>query len=172
MDERTAFEVEAALIDAYPEASNSVGGRASNERGLMHAKQIIELYEAKEVVFHHSAVLINVRGSVAEKDSIYEAVRHAWKLDPRKARQAEVVLAVNQGLIIGVFVAEKWFEATVENFPGRAELPGRWGFVGHDAPENIASLYRRCRLPDHMRKRGAANPIRYADVQSPTDGGP
>src|SRR5437868_3255714 len=35
MDEKTAFEVEAALIDAYPEGSNLVSGRASDERGLM-----------------------------------------------------------------------------------------------------------------------------------------
>jgi hypothetical protein len=50
----------------------------------MHAKQIIERYEAKEVVFHHSALLINVRGSAGERDSIYEAVRYAWKLDPKR----------------------------------------------------------------------------------------
>src|ERR1700722_2207392 len=42
MDELAAFEVEAALIDAYPEAINTMGGRASDERGLMHARQIVE----------------------------------------------------------------------------------------------------------------------------------
>ncbi len=42
LDQTTAFEVEAALIDAYPEATNAVvGGRAfRDERGLMHAKQV------------------------------------------------------------------------------------------------------------------------------------
>ena len=30
MDEPTAFEVEAALIDAYPEVTNAVNGRASD----------------------------------------------------------------------------------------------------------------------------------------------
>uniref|UniRef100_A0A8J4HAK2 GIY-YIG domain-containing protein n=1 Tax=Acidicaldus sp. TaxID=1872105 RepID=A0A8J4HAK2_9PROT len=167
MDSDTAFEVEAALIDAYPEASNLVGGHASDERGLMHAKQIIERYEAKEIVFHHSALLINIRSSAAERDSIYEAVRYAWKLDPNKARQAELVLAVDQGLVVGVFIAEKWLAATMDNFPGTAvDRPGRWGFVGNEAPESLARLYMRRRVPDHMRKRGAANPIRYADTQS------
>lgn len=166
LDQVTALEVEAALIDAYPEASNQIGGRASDDRGLMHAKQIIERYEAKEVVFRHRAILINVRRSSAEKD-VYEAVRYAWKLDPRKARAAEVVLAVDQGLIIGVFIANKWLAATVDNFPGTtADRTGRWGFIGHEAPENIARLYLRRRLPDSMRKRGAANPIRYADAHS------
>jgi hypothetical protein len=162
MDEPTAFEVEAALIDAYPEAINTVGGRASDERGLMHAKQIVERYEAKEAVFEHRAVLININRSAAEKDSVYEAVRYAWKIDPKKAGKADVILAVLQGLIIGVFVADRWLAATPANFPGTSkDRPGRWGFEGHEAPEQIAKLYLRRRIPDSMRKRGAANPVKY-----------
>ena len=92
MDEPTAFEVEAALIDAYPEATNTMSGRASDERGLMHANQIVERYEAKEAVFRHKAVLININRSATEKDSIYEAVRYAWKIDPKKAAKADIVL--------------------------------------------------------------------------------
>jgi uncharacterized protein len=71
VDEQTAFEIEAALIDAYPEATSAVAGRASDERGLMHANQIIERYQAKEAVFEHKAILINVNRSAAEKDSVY-----------------------------------------------------------------------------------------------------
>jgi hypothetical protein len=173
MDEKTALEVEAALIDAYPEASNLVSGQGSDAHGLMHAKRIIELYEAREVVFRHSVILINVSQSVAEKGS-YEAVRYAWMLDPKRAEKTEYVLAVDQGLIIDVFVADKWLEATAENFPRAApDWPDwkgrRWGFVGHKAPEDVASLYKRCRLPDTMRKRGAANPIRYANKTGPLD---
>ncbi|MGD0793041.1 MAG: hypothetical protein ABR920_14845 [Terriglobales bacterium] len=167
VDEQTAFEVEAALIDAYPEATNAVGGRASDERGLMHANQIIERYEAKEAVFEHKAILININRSATEKDSVYEAVRYAWKLDPKKAAKAEIVLAVLQGLIVGVFLADKWLAATPANFPGTStDRPGRWGFVGHEAPEQIARSYLRRRLPDSMRKRGAANPVKYASPSS------
>ena len=163
MDEPTAFEVEAALIDAYPEATNTMGGRASDERGLMHANQIVERYEAKEAVFEHKAVLININRSATEKDSVYEAVRYAWKIDPKKAAKADVVLAVLQGLIVGVFVSDKWLAATPANFPGTSvDRPGRWGFKGHEAPEQIAKSYLRRRIPDSMRKRGAANPVKYA----------
>jgi hypothetical protein len=161
MDQETAIEVEAALIDAYPEATNLISGRASDERGLMHSLQIIERYEAKEARFEHKAIIININRTAADK-GIYDAVRFAWKLDPKRAAKAEIVVAVIQGLIVGVFVAEKWSEATIQNFPGIAEdSPGRWGFVGHPAPEQIAKQYLRHRLPDTMRKKGAANPIRY-----------
>jgi hypothetical protein len=163
MDDQTAVEVEAALIDAYPEATNVVGGTDSSDRGLMHAKQIIERYEAKEAVFDHKAILININRTATEK-KVYEAVRYAWVLDPKRANQAEVVLAVERGLIIGVFEVEgEWREANPENFPGADSFSNkRWGFVGHEAPEQIAKVYRRRRVPDKMRKRGAANPIRYS----------
>lgn len=162
MSEDQALEVEAALIDAYPEVTNQAGGRASDERGLMHAKQIIERYEAEEATFKHKAVLITVNRSVTERESVYAAVRYAWKVDPKKAAKADVVLAVQQGLIIGVFVADKWLPANTTNFPGTdADRPGRWGFVGHEAPEEVSKQYLWRRVPDSMRKRGAANPVRY-----------
>ena len=170
MDERTACEVEAALIDAYPEASNLVGGLDSDKHGLMHAKQIIERYEAPEVVFRHDAILINVSRTWHDKP-LLDAVRYAWKLDPRRAK-GRLVLAVDRGLIIGVFVAEPkdWLEATPENFPGFPSVPDhkrpRWGFVGHEAPDEIARVYLRHRLPNEMRKPGAQAPIRYADAKT------
>ena len=33
-----------------------VSGRTSDERGLMHSKQVVERYEAKEAVFQHNAI--------------------------------------------------------------------------------------------------------------------
>jgi hypothetical protein len=82
MDARTALEVEPALIDAHPEASNSISGQGSDAYGLMHARQIIERYEAREAVFHDSAILINVSISGKTEKGLYEAVRYAWVLDP------------------------------------------------------------------------------------------
>lgn len=163
MDQQAAYEVEAALIDAYPEATNAVGGRASDERGLMHANQIVERYKAREAVFKHKAILINANRSAAKEESVYEAVHYAWKLDPQKAAKAEVVLAVLQGLIVGAFIADHWLPATRANFPNTPEdRPGSWGFTGREAPESVARLYLRRRIPDSMRKRGAANPVKYA----------
>ena len=163
LDEDQAFEVEAALIDSFPEAANQVSGRASDERGLMHVNQIIEKYKAPIVEFRHRVVLITVNRSVTEAESIYAAVRYAWKIDPKKAEKAELVFALQQGVVVGVFVADKWLQATTQNFPHTTvDREGRWGFVGREADDVIAKLYLRHRLPDQFRKRGAANPVRYA----------
>jgi hypothetical protein len=165
MDENTAFEVEAALIDAYPEATNLVRGPGSDEHGLMHSKQIIQLYEAPKAVFKHKALLICIN-QLARSD-IYESVRYEWRIDHLRADTAEIVLAVHYGVIVGAFIVDgKWLSMTVENaekFPGiiPAKKPKkpRWGFVGHKAPDKIAKLYLQHRAP--QKKKGEATPFNY-----------
>lgn len=163
MDDATAFEVEAALIDAYPGLTNIVGGTGGTEYGAMHAQEITRRYSAEPAVFRHKALLINVNRSAAER-SLYDATRYAWNIDKRKAQKAEVILATMQGVIVGAFVAHDWLEATAANFPGRAEgdgVPGRFGFVGEEASEDMKRLYIGKRVPDEYRRPGAANPIKY-----------
>jgi len=54
----------------------------------MHANWIVRRYKVEEAVFKDKAVLINVNRFAAEKESVYEAVQYAWKLDPKKAAKA------------------------------------------------------------------------------------
>ncbi len=160
MDEATAFEVEAALMDAYPGLSNIAGGTGSNDYGAMHAREIIRRYSAPPADFRHKAILISVNRSAAET-SLYEATRYAWKISRRKAMQAEVILATLRGLIVDAFVADDWLPATAANFPGHEDAPGRLAFVGRQAPAELRADYVGRRVPDEYRKRGAANPIKY-----------
>jgi uncharacterized protein len=160
MDEKTALQVEAALIDAYPGLANIAGG-VGGDCGAAHAKEIVSRYAAEQADFKkHKALLITVNKSVAE-NSLYEATRYAWKISRVKAEEADVILATVQGRIVGAFIAEEWKDATSANFPGREDVPRRLGFEGREAPEDIKRLYIGKRVPDEYRKRGAANPIKY-----------
>ena len=161
MDENTALEVEAALIDLTPGISNLVGGHGSNDRGPMRAEQVIQLYDAPEAIFQHKVILINVNASRDERD-LYEAVRYAWRLSANRARLADYVLATSRGLIVGAFVANHWIEASEDNFPGFPAVEGRWGFVGRRASDEIQELYVGKRVPSEYSKKGASNPIRYS----------
>lgn len=90
-------------------------------------------------------------------------------VDPRngdvaRASKAEVILATVRGLIVGAFIPTEWKKATPDNFPGVSVSDSdakRYGFDGYEAPNEIANLYVGKRVPDRLRKRGAANPIRY-----------
>lgn len=161
MDEETAFEVECAVMQAYQATSNIASGSGMRSRGVMHAIEVIERYEAPVAKFRHKVLLININNT-ADTSSYLEATQYAWKLNAVKAAKAEFVLAVDRGLIVEVFVASKWLPATAGNFPGRATIEGRYGFVGKVAPDESRKLYVRHRLPESYRKRGAANPIKYS----------
>jgi uncharacterized protein len=167
MDEDTAREVEAALIEAYTGVTNIQGG-FDGSRGVMHAEEVIRVYEAPEAEFQHNVILINVNRSSEDQD-LLDAVRYAWRIAPLKARRFDYVLAVRRGLIIGAFTATEWLPATKENFPdfnrdGYGPREGRYGFRGCEAPEDVKQLYLQKRVPDEHRKPGAANPIRYITV--------
>ena len=167
MDEGAAREVEAALIDAFPGLTNIQGG-CDGDRGVMHADEVIQAYEAPEAEFRHNVILITVNRS-SETEDVYDAVRYAWKISLEKARKFEYVLAVRKGLIIGAFKPAEWLPATVENFPGfnregYGPREGRCGFRGSEAPDDVKRLYLNKRVPDKHRKQGAANPIRYITV--------
>lgn len=159
MAPEVAREVEAALIDAYPGLTTLVAGEGSGERGAMHASELVQEYEATPANFEHRALLISINRSASER-SLYEATRYAWKLSRERAEQAEVVLACEKGLIRGVYIPEKWLEATSENFPGYPACPGRLGFIGSEAPAAVRNLYTGRRVP-HEYRFGTANPIRY-----------
>jgi hypothetical protein len=160
MDAATAFQVESALIDAYPGLTNNDPGIGSAAFGAMHAVEIVRRYTAAPAVFRHRALLVSVNRSATDVP-LLEATRYAWKLRLTKAQRSEVILPTRQGLIVGAFVATRWLEATAENFPGRETLPGRFGFEGEEAPEEMQSLYVGKRVPDEYRRPGSANPIRY-----------
>lgn len=86
LDEKTADEVEAALIDAYPGLANIVAGVGSSERGVAHANEIIERYEPEFAHFKHDAILINVN-KWAQKNDLYDQVRYAWKISLKRAER-------------------------------------------------------------------------------------
>ena len=162
MDEATAFAVEAALIDAYPGLTNKAGGHGNEEHGSMHAVDIMRRYAAKEAEFDHKALLITVNQS-ERSHSLYEATRKSWVLSPRRANEAEVVLSVVRGMIIGAFVADEWREAGAANSetysaPARGK---RFEFVGKEAGSELKAHYVGKKVPSSMRKLGASNPIRY-----------
>ncbi|MDW7661694.1 MAG: hypothetical protein SCL54_09785 [Bacillota bacterium] len=161
MDEATSLAVEAALIDAYPSATNIMGGTHSNDVGPMHAIEIIDKYKSEEIEFRHKVIMINVNKSKIER-KLYDAVRHSWKLNVNKAKNAEYALAVTNGIVVGVFKPTKWLSTTSANFPDLSEdVPNRFGFIGEEASEEIKSVYMRRRVPNSYRKKGASNPIRY-----------
>lgn len=161
LEEEVAKIVEASLIDAYPGTTNILGGYGSNDFGPMNLLEIVNKYRAEEVEFKHNILMITINTSIINK-SIYDAVRFAWKLDVKRAERAEYILALEKGIIVGVFIVDTWFKAVIENFPEFTLADSkRFGFVGKEASKEIKKLYLRKKIPIEFRDKGASNPIKY-----------
>ena len=120
--------------------------------------------DAVDAVFKHKALLLSVNESWKIRPP-YHATRYAWKLDKAKASQAEVVLAVVDGVVRGAFVADEWLAAIPENFPVDEgfdpippDKPRRFGFVGREAHPDVFRLYVGKRVPDEHQLYG---PVGY-----------
>ena len=160
--EDVAYEVEAALIDAYPGLTNQVEGHGSGDYGSRHVEEIIAQYAAEEFEVQERLILISIRDSYYSQND-YDAVRAVWKISVRRANGYNLVLGHVRGLVLCAYRPEKWLEATRDNFPGilADDVPGRRGFVGSRAEPKVWGYYVGKRVPDRYRRRGAANPVRF-----------
>ena len=123
-----------------------------------------EMPDANELQIPHRAMLIKLNKSL-KTNSVYDAVRYAWKINLKRAEKAEVVLAVSAGEIVGVFKPENWMLATEANFPGRwkpnDDSGGRYGFEGTEASSEVVAMYHGKSVPMQYMKKGAAAPVYY-----------
>ena len=166
------FEVEAALIDAYPGLSNDQRGHGCNDRGSMNVAQIIDKYGLPKLEKNppYKLVLININSiqDRSTKQLILDQVRYAWRISKKKAEKADYVLAVLRGVVIGAFIAEKWLPATYENFPvlGREEIPSRHGFHGRPADDDVWEYFvgERGKRIENAAMKHYQFPIRYYNI--------
>lgn len=160
LDEQTAFEVEGALIDAYPGLTNDQGGHNNADRGAMNLQQIKNLYELPSFPdLKVPAALINVN-NIEDKstpEAIYRQVQGHWKVDTDRITKAELIVAVERGVSIGVFHPDKWYASE--------KVLGRKCFEGSIAT-NLWDHYvgphgKRIEQPDYKHSQF---PIRYVNL--------
>ena len=153
-DKKVAYEIEGALIDAYPGLTNIQDGHGNSDYGCSNAVEIQQRYEAEEAVLEKGKfVVIKIRNEIiAERGSVYEAVRRAWRINVDKVKRRDVIACV-QGVIRGVYVNCKWYKSKEED--------GRYFFTGKEAGDVIWERYVNARIPKRFCEKGAANPIRY-----------
>lgn len=123
------------------------------------------------VEFKHKGILINCTNSYESgaRDSLYQAVRFAWKIKKERAQEYLLVFARVGTQICDVFEVEKWLDATPENFLEFAEefdksedgLAGRIAFKGKLADFETRLAYIGKEIPKEYRSGMA--PCRYID---------
>lgn len=161
--EWAAYEVEAALIDAYPGTLNLAGGHGSDQYGCRHVEEIVSEHTAQEFEVTEPLMCICIN-NLYYKLPIYDAVRGMWKVSLGKTNIHRLVLAHVRGLVVGAFRPEgPWMDATKENFPEllTEDMHGRRGFRGKPAEDQTWEGYVGKRVPARYRKKGAQSAVRY-----------
>lgn len=157
LDEATALEVEAALIDVLglTDFGNLVRGHGI-DRGLVPAQELQIHYGAKELESDEPLLLIKINRLYEpgmSLEEVYEAARCCWRMDICRARKVEYLLAVANGIVRGVFRPLEFHRVTQELATTEREA----GRVYFDAVVVEDSPYLWC----STREFGQRSEIRY-----------
>lgn len=167
LTQEEAFEVEAALIDAFDlrELKNKIRGK-DTFRGIMTVDEIVEQYSAEEIEsIKEKVILININSLYKKEMSeaeVYEAVRSSWILGKKKDK-AQLVFAVYRGIVKQVYkiVENSWkceSEQQIIDKNGKIRTKRRFSFKGIPLDDND---YKGKSVKSYWRK-GSQNPIKYS----------
>ncbi len=175
LSEKLAYEIEASLIDIFDflninsisKIENLQGGHNSIEKGLMTVDEVKRLYNAEKLEsIGNNCIVININANYKRgsgKDAIYQATKEIWTIDKNKINNIKFVLSEYKGLIVEVFEVENWYEKE-RGYNIGAKKFGQtkigFGFNGIIAPNEIRKEYFNKSII-HLKKRGAAQPIRF-----------
>ena len=166
--EKTAYEIEAAIIDTMrlldPAMSNErfdlknmAGGHHSSTLGLTSTDHIRSLYDAPDAPEITEPLLLikipRLWTPTMSSDEIYEATRQWWKLGDRREK-ARYALAVSGGVIREAYRIDpnSWESEKIE---GKT----RWRFSG-TVDATLSDKYRHTSVR-HLHKPGQANSVYY-----------
>lgn len=170
LTEDEAYTIESILIDLFTnpilkvntKMKTMVKGHNSSKNGLQTPKQVEEKLTRGPVDMSnlkHKLLAISLKDSL-EGPVLYERVRGNWNLNPQRANKADYVLAVRDGVIIGIFQPEKDSWKVVEDEKIKDKKRQRVNFTGKEVEDpEIIDLYLHKTLP--KKAKGNSNPIHY-----------
>lgn len=173
MTEKESFNLESAIIQLLNSGQwtgrkldNLVCGHHS-EKGFLSINDLNESLGAKRLEnsdIKHNAILININSTFCEstdktdkesKEIIYEMTRGNWVIAKSRLNNLELAFSEYRGVIRGVFGNLKW-----------EQIGKRWRFTGDDVSNDSRYKHYIGKSVAHLKKRGAANPIRYLTPSS------
>ena len=153
LDEQTAYEVEATLIDILPGLTNIQNGH-NHERGLINAEDLESKFNLSEYEEpQEKYVIIKVtEASVDRNGGLYEATRKSWCANLDKAKEYKYVLSVIYGVVQEVYEVKNW------NYSSGSK---RIEFEGQVCQKQSLLALKNKMIPEVYRLKGAANPFMY-----------
>jgi hypothetical protein len=163
-DEATLLE--ASIIDLFglKSLTNQVRGQHSRSFGRVKISDLLLMFTAQPAKVTHRALLITInrlyRTDMSAQE-LFEATRGIWKVGERR-ENAELALAVYQGIVREVYRIKSWHRAGTLNYETRKDISSRvheprWEFDGE-----IAKDVREQYIGKLIGKSGQ-NPVKYVN---------
>jgi hypothetical protein len=168
-DEKTAFRIEAAVIDALSldDLTNKVRGWQTTHYGRLPLSELTIQYAAQPVQVSVPALLIRINRlfrHTMTASELYDATRGTWKLSPRR-NDAKFAFGVFRGVVREVYEIESWHPSGTTEYASRdaATLKrGRWEFIGRVADASVRDEYLGRSVVDYMQQ-GQRYPVAYVN---------
>lgn len=161
LTEKEAFEVEAALIDAYQGLTNSIAGHHS-EFGVTNAESLERRLSLKEYEEPNDFKYVIIKTQKWRLDELfdrfpstyrYEATRSAWRVKPRSTDEYPYVFSCTDGIVREVYKIKEWYSV---------EETSRYAFHGETADNQIRERFINKRIPATYIKKGMASPVLFS----------
>lgn len=173
LDEATAFVVEGAVIDAYPNLTNLVAGHHSIFSAAP-LDELLERYAAPKADIDVPAILIKIEREWRpdlSMDQLYERTRRYWRCQPTLRKPPPThAMAIARGIVREVYTIDRWVryddwpadrDFSRSNSAGTIWSGGaRLGFEGAVCAE-LQTL--RGSSVRHLVTGSAQNPITYVN---------
>lgn len=88
-----------------------------------------------------------------KRANLYECVRKYWRLNGKRAKNADFVFAICSGIIVGVFKPIHWYVTDIQKYHGR------WEFEGEEIKD---SPFINMNISHLLGKR--QNPVMYINM--------
>lgn len=174
IDEKVAFAVESAVIDALRLNGNDLranlvsghGGGDGYGQNWEPLDDIVATYAARSVQIPVEMNIILIRLNrarwLAEGD-LLEKTRKWWRLGERRTR-AEWAFAVHDGIVRAAFRIDGWERPSAEDLRDNPQRHGRWAFIGEIDPD-VTERFRYADVRSRLGKAGSQNPVRYVNCR-------
>ena len=165
LSDSEAFEVEAALIDAYSGLTNKQSGHDA-DRGIANIEQIISSLQAETYIepdFEY--IIVKTKQSTIEtrlfeyntlEEARYDATSHSWPVNPSNWTNCKYVFSVTDQIVKEIYVFDKWLPDE--------KMKSRYYFVCPNeniqkADNEIRKEFIGKRIPEKYCKKGMARPV-------------
>ena len=165
LTEETAYQVEGVMIDflnckdynfnGVADLQNIQSGHHDDTNGIQTLDDLRRLINAKEYIIKENekilAISINQSFFLRHRN-VDQAVRSSWHINLQRAKRAQYIVAIFQGVIVGVYENAVWS-------PVKASFPTRYEFTATKV--TTQSVQKRMYYHKWPLKFGSGNPIRY-----------